>query len=53
MTCGLVKVICTRDYKEADDLPPDIRVFHCDPPNVERISSYYLENGYEVTTEEI
>lgn len=54
MTCGLTKIIATREYLYAEELRPDLRVIFSDPENVERITSWFREHGYEIeVTEEI
>jgi hypothetical protein len=53
---GLVKVICTMAYGQAEPRPEDpfdVRVLFIVPELVESITGWYRENGWEVTEEPI
>ncbi len=52
MTVGLVKLIAERDYG-ADDVKPDVRVFHCEEKDAEAIERFYRNAGWEIHREEV
>lgn len=56
MTCGLVKLICERDYdiEQGAGWPPsDVRVFHSPEPLAEQIARWFLDRGWAVHREPI
>jgi hypothetical protein len=58
MTCGLIRLRCEMQYRDADGnqsdwLKSDTRVFDCPPQFAGKIKAWYEARGWDVTEEQL